>query len=181
MKKVLLTATLVAIFGFAATAQEQGEIRIGVGLRANTVGGIDDSNGEHKIGLGLNFGGEYFVTDAISIAPSYTLGFGSDLPEGFSYKFNFFNIDGRYYFGESGFYGLAGLGFASVKIEDSGFSATGSETGINLGVGYAMELSDVLLLDANVKYNTVKVGNLANLDTKSPLVFGLGLAYRLGQ
>lgn len=172
MKKVLLTATLVAIFGFAATAQEQGEIRAGAGLAIGTKAGVDESG--EKMGLGLNFGGEYFVTDVISIAPSYTMFFKSEVDTGFgkvSNQFGSFNLDGRYYFGDDGmFYGLAGLSFASAKAEFGGESETSSETGLNIGAGVMYPLADNMYLNGQVKYNT----------PIEQLVINAGIAFSFG-
>lgn len=153
MKKLLLTAAIVAFLGFTATAQEQGEIRVGAGLAYGTQATIDLNDGSEKGALGLNFGGEYFITDVISAAPSYTMFFKEE-EGGSSFKTSSFNLDARYYFGEGTFYGLAGLGFSSAKAEGGGFSATSSDTGINLGVGAMIPAGDALFINGQAKYNT---------------------------
>ena len=50
-------------------AQEKGQIRAGLGLTLGTESAIDETTGEPKLGFGIVIGGDYFVTDAISIAP----------------------------------------------------------------------------------------------------------------
>ena len=181
MKKLLLTAALVAVLGFAATAQEQGDIRVGGGLALGTKAAVDE-NGT-KAGLGINLGGEYFVTDIISIAPSYTFFFKStiDQPDGFggnfesSIRYGSFNIDGRYYFSDGMFYGLAGLGIVSVKAEVSGFGAgSESEVGLNLGGGVMYPLSDTMFLNGQLKYNTADLGDGSQLVINAGVLFTIG-------
>ena len=153
MKKLLLTTALVAIFGFAATAQEQGDFRIGAGLAAGTKAAFDEEG--TKLGLGINFGAEYLITDAISIAPSYTLYFKSEVDLGgfgtIESSPKALNIDVRYYFGESGVYGLAG--FTNVGDEEK-------ESGLNIGAGIMYPLSDNFFLNGQAKYQTPGEGQL---------------------
>lgn len=177
MKKLLLTAALVAIFGFAASAQEQGEIRVGAGIAAGTRASVDTDNGESKLGLGINFGAEYLITDAISIAPSYTSYFKTDFGGGVSSSFSELNIDARYYFGESGVYGLVGFGSVTAKAEALGFSVSSSESGINIGGGIMLPLSDNLYANGQLKYNTVKIADAADAEGKGQIVINLGVAY----
>lgn len=158
MKKILLTAALVAVFGFAATAQEQGDIRLGAGLVLGTQTALDD-DGSEALGFGINIGGEYLVTDIISVAPSYSYFFESEIAGGaFSVRYSSLNLDGRYYFGDGMFYALAGLSFSSVTstVEILGVSVEGSdtETGLNIGGGIMYPISDSVFLNGQVKYNT---------------------------
>lgn len=161
MKKITILFSLVVCFTFAASAQQTGQIRVGAGLVLGTQAAIDE--GGEKAGIGINIGGEYFVTDIISIAPSYTTFFKSDIDGiGFnsSLKVSSFNIDGRYYFmaGDLQLYGLAGLSFASGKSTNDvlgvPFKLKTNETGLNLGVGIVLPLADKLNLTGQVKYNT---------------------------
>jgi len=175
MKKTIILSLFTAFLfvGVTANAQEQGEIRVGAGLALGTKAGIDD-DGSEKMGVGINIGGEYFVTDLISIAPSYTFFFKSEISfDDFggtstnSRQYGSLNLDGRYYFGDGDiqFYGLAGISFASAKAEfsyeddtDPSFnesdSATESETGLNIGGGVMYPISDNLYLNGQIKYNT---------------------------
>ncbi|GAB4229853.1 MAG: hypothetical protein Tsb0034_01600 [Ekhidna sp.] len=147
MKKLLLTTALVAIFG-VANAQEQGLIRVSAGLAYGTE--IEE--------MGINFGGEYLITDAISGGVSYTSFFVDD-PASFSS----FNIDGRYYFLSDGpyVYGMAGVGIVKSKVDLGPFgSVSDSETGINLGAGALFPFSDNLGALTQIKYNTAGNGQL---------------------
>lgn len=161
MKKLLLTAAIVAFFGFAATAQEQGDIRVGAGLAIGTKAGAEASatGVDSKLGLGINIGAEYLITDAISLAPSYTFFFKNSIG-GADYSLSALNIDARYYFADSGFYGLAGFSSVSSKAEGGGFSVTSSESGLNIGAGIMYPLSDNLFANGQVKYQTPGDGQL---------------------
>ncbi|MEQ9465855.1 MAG: outer membrane beta-barrel protein [Ekhidna sp.] len=169
MKKILLTATLVALFGFAATAQEQGEIRVGAGLVYGTKATVDLTDGDEKGALGINIGGEYLITDVISAAPSYTFFFKEE-EGGASVKTSSFNLDARYYFSDGKFYALAGLGFGSAKFSGGGFSISDNETGINLGGGAMIPAGDALYINGQLKYNTAF----------EQFVIQAGLSYRIG-
>jgi len=162
MKKITLLFALVVGFAFIASAQEQGEIRASLGLVLGTKSAIGDSG--TKAGIGLNIGGEYFVTDIISVAPSYTTFFKSEIGvtgAASSVKYGSFNIDGRYYFAVDGIqiYGLAGLSFASLK-STSNFLGFGplefkdSKTGLNIGGGIVLPLADNIGFNGQLKYNT---------------------------
>ena len=165
MKKVLITVFTICAFAAAVNAQ-QGKIRVGAGLAAGTEAAIDD-DGSEQIGFGINIGGEYFITDAISVAPSYTFFFESEVDVlGFesSIRLNSLNIDGRYYFLQDNIevYGLAGLSFASVNTtttidlfgQPTTVEADGNETGLNIGGGVVLPLGDSFGLNGQIKYNT---------------------------
>lgn len=161
MKKLLLIA-VVAFIAMPALAQEQGDIRASAGIAFGSKSKIDDSGS--GFGMGINIGGEYLVSDQISVAPSYTFFFKSEQNDGFgstaSNQFSSFNLDGRYYFGDGDMqlYALAGLSFASNKIEQTGggfaISGKSSKTGLNLGAGLMYPMGDALFLNGQVKYNT---------------------------
>ena len=161
MKKYYLTATLVAIFAFTSNAQEQGDIRIGAGLAIGTKAkaGVDAT----KLGFGINLGAEYLFTDVISLAPSYTFFFKSNVA-GLEASPSAINIDARYYFGESGLYGLAGFSYVKTKTEGSFFgtpiSDSVKEGGLNIGAGIMYPISDNLFANGQVKYQTPGEGQL---------------------
>lgn len=153
MRKLFSIAILgAAMFaGFNASAQAQGDIRVTVAGLLGTESAIDD-NGEAKMGFGLNVGGEYFVSDAISAGASYDMFFKSEVG-GASVNYSSINIDGRYYFGEM-FYGLAGLSLAKATSEFSGFKVSANETGANIGAGAIFAMGDSAGINVQVKYNT---------------------------
>ncbi|WP_370089781.1 porin family protein [Ekhidna sp.] len=172
MKKVLLTTMLVAIFGFAATAQE-GEMRIGGGLALGTKAGVDESGS--KAGIGINIGGEYFASDVISIAPSFTYFFPSSVTifgTEVKTQASSINLDGRYYFGDSDvqLYGLAGIGIGLASAKANGQSDSDSKVGLNLGLGLNYPLGDGMFFNGQAKYNT----------PFEQLVLNAGIAFNIG-
>lgn len=165
MKKIIvLSIVLVAFIGQSnVMAQEKGKIRLGAALALGTKSAIDADTGESKLGFGINIGGDYFITDAISLAPSYTFFFESSIEElgiTISLKTSSFNIDGKYYFlrNEVAVYGLIGLSIANAKatvdFQGTPISASDSSTGLNIGGGVDFYLGDKAYLNGQVKYNT---------------------------
>ena len=155
------------------SAQGKGQIRAGLGLTLGTASAIDDT-GESKLGFGFVIGGDYFVSDAISIAPSYSFFFKSMVDIGgqeLSIKASSFDVDGKYYFLRNGvnIYGLAGLSFGFAKataVVDFGFgpqeiSVSENQVGFNLGGGLDYYLSDKVYLNGQVKYTISGLEQLA--------------------
>ncbi|WP_242928696.1 outer membrane beta-barrel protein [Pontibacter vulgaris] len=184
MKKLLLLSTIVLASATATlaqnatatktaasaqtttqpVAQEEGKMRVGAGLVYGTEAGIENG------GIGINIGGEYFFTEQIAAAPSLTYffkteaefsnGWGKYTSSARSFTIN---LDGRYYFAEKGgadFYGLAGLTFASSKVEmkDSEDKVYGeakaNKVGLNLGAGLIYPINEKLSFNGQLKYNT---------------------------
>ncbi len=164
MKKTITVIAIIAAMAISkqSLAQDQGQIRVGASLALGTKSAISDT-GSEKMGIGINIGGDYFVIDKLSIAPSYTFFFKSSLEEDgydISIKVSSFNIDGKYYFLTDGInvYGLFGISFASIKAETNFLGTpieiSDSETGINIGGGVDYALTDKLYLNGQLKYNT---------------------------
>lgn len=159
MKKITILSLIITFCfaGITANAQDQGDLRATVGLAFGTKAAIDETG--TKGGLGINAGVEYFATDVISVAPSFTYFFPSSVTffgTEIETKPSSLNVDGRYYFGdgEAQLYGLAGLSFAFAKTTVGGESQSDSEVGLNLGGGLQYPLSDGMFLNGQVKYNT---------------------------
>ena len=176
MKKLLLSLGLVVMAAGATMAQEQGQINAKAGLVLGTKASVDD-DGDSKMGLGINLGGEYFFTDAISIAPSYTLFFPTEIGDN-KITPSVFNLDGRYYFGagDLSLYGTAGLAIQSVKFKYEGGSDTGNATTFNLGAGILYPLSDKISLDGQIK---LMGGDDEETFDGSQIVLGAGISYRI--
>ncbi|SMD37870.1 Outer membrane protein beta-barrel domain-containing protein [Reichenbachiella faecimaris] len=161
MKTKLLALALVGLFAInGAMAQEQGDMRAGLGVVLGTKAGFDE-DGE-KLGFGLAPSFEYMITDAISGAVSYDWYFKSSVG-GVDINISYLNIDGRYYFmtGDTQVYGLAGLGFGMSKVSAGGGSVSDSEAGLNIGAGAVFPMSDALGINAQAKYQTAGDGQLA--------------------
>lgn len=135
----------------AVQAQDAGSVRANLGFAYDT--DIEE--------LGLNFGAEYFITDAITVAPNYTIFF---VDPG---NFSALNIDGRYYFIKEGpqVYGL--FGFA-LRFFDAGiFNDT--DGGLNFGGGVLAPLGKNFSVHGQLKYTTPFSGSF---------VIQGGIAYR---
>lgn len=162
MKTKLFAMALVGLFTInGAMAQEQGDVRAGLGLVIGTKSGVD-SDGE-KAGVGISPSVEYIFTDAISGSASYDWYFKSSVG-GTDISISSFNIDGRYYFvtGSTQVYGLVGVGFLKSKVEAGGVKISDSDTGLNIGGGAIFGLSDTMGVNTQLKWQTAgKDGQLA--------------------
>lgn len=145
-------------------AQEKGKIRLGAGVVYGTEASLGDDS-DNKGGIGFNLGGEYFITDKISAAPSFTYFMKSEtdfLGGKLSGQPSSLNLDGRFYTGDGDvvFYGLVGLsmGFAKTEIKDSevveNSSDSDNKAGINVGVGLVYPINERIGLNGQVKYNS---------------------------
>jgi opacity protein-like surface antigen len=152
MKKVLLSLMAVLITVSVSMAQEQGQLNLRGGLVLGTKASWDTDNGDGKIGLGIDLGGEYFFTNTISFAPSYTYFFPTKSGD-LSVTPTVINIDGRYYFGANNLsvYGMAGLAMQSVKAKWEGNSDTENVTTFNLGAGILYPLADKINFEGQIK------------------------------
>ena len=169
MKKIIVLAiTLVLFIGQSTVwAQEKGQIRAAAGLALGTKAGTDSDTGESKLGFGITLGGDFFITDVISIAPNFTFFFKSNFQAtgvDLDTKASALDIDGKYYFLNDavGVYGLFGIsiGFAAIEGEiDFGgqpipIDDSDSKFGVNIGAGADYYLSDKVFLNVQLKYNT---------------------------
>lgn len=165
MKKILLAVFVLFAFAAVSNAQTEGDFRLNGGLAYGSEAGFDGG------GAGINVGLEYFFTDVISAAPSYTYFFESTedvLGTEFSARLSSINIDGRYYFQTDGFqaYGLAGIAILAINTTTPDFFGTGtietsdSETGLNIGAGIVYPLSEKIGLNGQLKYQTPGEGQL---------------------
>lgn len=143
MKTKILLVALIGLFAFnVSNAQSQGDIRVNAGL----IDLFSPYGGDNRIGFGV--GGEYLITDVISVAPSiYFTNKDSN-------KLNIFSVDGRYYLmtDATQVYGVAGISFING---DGGFS----ETGLALGAGAIFGVSDNFGINAELKYQLNKPFN----------------------
>lgn len=160
MKTKLLALAFVGLFAInGAMAQEQGEIRLNAGMPMI----FSPYGGDFRVGFG--FGGEYLITDVISVAPSYWLTNKDDA------SVNLFNIDGRYYFmtDDTQVYGVAGVSFVGGDVK--------SYTGFALGAGAIFGVSDAIGINAELKYHLGKPDG-----ADDPLGMGayVGVVYTIG-
>ncbi len=174
----LVVLTLLIMFSVVAQAQEKGKGRVFAGLAMGTKSAVD-ANGGEKLGLGLTFGGDYFILDNLSAGLNYTFFFKSsygDATNGVSLQASALNIDGHYYFVASSplyVYGLFGfsIGYAKAEYNIGLINLNGTvkdnKFGINLGAGLDYYLSDKFFLNGQIKYNS----------PHEQMVFNVGFGY----
>lgn len=147
MKKILLTLVLAGVISLTANAQTRvgGLLGFGSEIESLAIGGL----------------AEFMIKDNMGISPQLVFFFGKDED---GYKQSLWEINGNfnYYFmqEEVDLYGLAGLNLANwkVKVDDFGFgigeySTTGTELGLNLGLGANFHVSnDKILPFGELKY-----------------------------
>jgi outer membrane protein X len=165
-RKVAIAAIAVVTMSVAANAQEKGDMAAG----GNLVLGSGD--GVTNIGIGAKF--QYNVIDPLRLEGSFT----------YFLKKNFvsmwdLSVNGHWLFPVADkvtVYPLAGLGVlgSSVSLDLGEYgnlgSASTSEVAFNLGGGVDYELTDNLVLNAELKY---KLGS-----TWDRLLISAGLAYK---
>lgn len=141
MKALRYSLFLLLFAGFGLTASAQ--LSLGGGVSYN----LDAEE------VGINVRGVYGFTETLRGQAGFTyylVGDGLTLTE--------FNLNGNYVFsGEPGgtmFYGLAGLNFfsASVDLGQFGGKVSATETGLNLGGGVNLGLSDSVMFYGEAKY-----------------------------
>ena len=141
MKKVLLTATLVAIFAFTSNAQEAGDMNISAGVGITT-GSFEEDDSYTGFGGGF----EYVFADAMSGTVEY-YSYTDD-----SFTIGVLGIDFKYYFLTSDFRAFGKVGFSNVNPDDED-NDSDSAAGINLGVGGIYGITDSLGINAGLDYN----------------------------
>ena len=161
--KMAIVAIAAVTMSVAAQAQQAGDMAAGGHL---AIGMGDNFT---NVGIGGKF--QYSVTDPIRIEGSLT--FFLPKKEGVAglseAKLSFwdFCVNGHYLFPVSDqftVYPLAGLGIQGWKSKYTGEfssvlgggSASGSDVCFNLGGGIDLKLTDVLFLNAELKYRVVK-------------------------
>ena len=158
-KKVAILAVALTI-SVVANAQYQGDKAIG-GHLAFGSGGSYTNNG-----IGVKF--QYNVTDPIRLEGSYTSFFKKDYISMWDFSANvhwLFEVADKIRL-----YPLAGLGTMGIKVEVRGLSASESYFGLRFGGGMDVDLSDHLILNFQLKYQTIEDGNRTMLSA--------GLAYK---
>jgi len=102
-KTIIITALgLLMILSAQSWAQEKGQIRVGASLAMGNKAAINDV-GDYKVGLGVAFGGDYFLIDKLALGVSFEPYFSStytgqgSLEPLFSLTVNAFNIDSKFW------------------------------------------------------------------------------------
>ncbi|GJM65029.1 outer membrane beta-barrel protein [Persicobacter diffluens] len=115
--------------------------------------------------VGINLNGAYAITEEWEAAVGFTHIFENN-----AVRYNVLDFDGHYNFYTDGdklkIYGLAGLGLTFWKVTipaiDMGFgfsspetTSTGTEVGLNLGIGANYALSDKLNLAPEIRFTAM--------------------------
>ena len=165
MKKGIFTLFVFILFASSSYAQgfDPGKIRAGLGLTYAT----------EISTAGLTLTGVYEIDETWEGAFAYNYFFEQDYV-----KWSVFDFDGHYIFHEVSpelnVYGLAGLSFTSWSLDVPpstfsygemsmtmpGFSDSGANIGLNLGVGANYSLNEVLNVAPELRYTVAEGGYL---------------------
>lgn len=164
MRKVLLSVCL-AFAAIAAQAQT-GDKFVGANVSYN--------NEVSNVGIGVK--GQYFFTDKLRGEASADYFLKKDGLSMWDINTNvhyLFNVADKFKV-----YPLAGVGYTNWKVSfdddellgEGGSSSTG-KIAINLGGGAQYELSEKMVINAELKYQII--------DNYNSLVFGVGIAFKI--
>lgn len=167
LKAIFLTSLFFVLFAFGASAQRYMQVskfRMSLSALAGSKTGYGKDFVDPGFGLGTNLGMEYVFHKSASVAGSYSYFFtGSDVVKSVSV----INVDGRYYFAgersDSKIYAL--FGFAIGMSNRSGGNS-GTETGVNIGLGFNHALNKDWGINLQAKYQT---------PVESQFVLGVGI------
>lgn len=189
MKKIFI-AMCMALIGLCATAQEKGDMAVGVNLGVAPC--LESGTSVTNIGVGAKF--QYNVSDPIRLEAAFDYGFknkGVDVMT--------IGINAHYIFkvaNKISVYPLVGIGYAHCKATATGIPdmdeidwghiangdadiddfGTKSESGsanklfFNVGVGGQYDINDRLAVNLEIKYQYIKDFNR--------LPISLGVAYK---
>jgi len=162
MKNLLKAAIVLLVMFTFSEANAQYSAGIGVHY------GTDISN------IGFSINGKYQINEQWSAAPSFTLFLKKDYV-----TWSALDLDANYKITEiekvGGLYGLAGLNmtFYKIKVEYIGIeseSVTGTEIGLNLGLGLDIPINDKIAVAPEVRY-TVGGANYLRMGAKVMYAF----------
>ena len=186
MKKLL--SILLLCLCFSVTAQtEQGKFLIGASSNFNfasvnltEIEGVDESDLLESTSSSSEFyfDGGYFVIDNLALglyisSESSKLEFEGEDDSVSSLMT--YGVMARYYFGESGFFGDVSYG---IGTQDDGGDDT-DISGLGIGVGYALFLSDNISINPSLGYSSMK-GEFGGVEMKMNGLSGsIGIAIYL--
>lgn len=156
-KLILVFATVLSVFYSLTTQAQDSKIMAGAGLKYAT----DIST------MGIEAKGVYLASDTWEIAPAFTYYFKKD-----NVSWSTLDFDAHYVFSADEsmtFYAIGGLNVTFWKWEIDGVSSgndefddlfgglsgidgSGSDVGVNIGVGSRFAISDNMYFNADLKY-----------------------------
>lgn len=167
-KLILVFATVLTVCFSLTTQAQDSKIMAGAGLTYAT----DIST------MGISAKGVYLASDTWELAPAFTYYFKKN-----NVNWSTLDFDAHYVFSADEsmtFYGIGGLNVTFWKFKmdgvseldglfgGSGFDASGSDIGVNIGVGSRFAISDKMYFNADLKYT---IGNANYLSA------GVGVLY----
>jgi len=172
-KLILVCVTVLSVFVSLTTQAQDSKIMAGAGLKYAT----DIST------MGIEAKGVYLASDTWEIAPGFTYYFKKN-----NVNWSTLDFDAHYVFSADEsmtLYGIGGLNVTFWKFKMDGVSsgsdefddmfgglsdldASGSDVGVNIGVGSRFALSDKMYFNADLKYT---IGNANYLSA------GVGILY----
>ena len=145
------------------------------GLKAQFSGGLGLVYGSNINNIGITLNGHYEFNEQWSAAPAFTYFLKKDYV-----SWSALDLDVNYQFSEleniGKLYGIGGLNMTFYKwdydfgIYGDGGSVTGSEIGLNLGIGLSVPVSEKMLVAPEIKY-TVGGANYLRIGAKVMLGF----------
>jgi opacity protein-like surface antigen len=162
-----LFKAFIAIVLFFTVAEASAQISVGPGI----VYGTDINN------IGISVNGKYEFNETWAAAPSFTYFLKKDYV-----NWSALDFDANYQITEleniGGLYAIGGLNMTFYKIKIDGLSdwlggddsVTGSNTGLNLGIGLNYAASEKFIIAPELKY-TISSGGYLRAGVK--IMFGL--------
>lgn len=145
------------------------------GLKAQISGGLGLVYGTNINNIGISVNGNYEFNEQWSAAPSFTYFFKKDY-----LSWSILDLDVNYQFSEleniGKLYAIGGLNMTFFKLDYDlgilgyGGTVTGSDAGLNLGIGLSVPVSEKMLLAPEIKY-TVGGANFLRFGAKVMLGF----------
>lgn len=208
MKKVILSAVAIMLFGFMSAQekeQSKSDVKFGAkgGINFANLGGDDAGDASVYVGFNVGMFVEIPVTDKLIIQPELLYSAQGSKSEGplvvdgslydvkATLKFNYINVPVMFKYKvvekfslEAGPY-VGFLTAAKIKVEVDGYGSETEDikdivklTDFGLALGMNYEFSDVIFANARYQGGLTQIGDSGEGDDIKNSVFQLGLGFR---
>ena len=208
MKKVILSAVAIMLFGFMSAQEKEkskSDVKFGAkgGINFANLSGDDAGDATMYVGLNVGLFVEIPVTDKLIIQPELLYSAQGSKSEGplvvdgslydvkATLKFNYINVPVMFKYKvvekfslEAGPY-VGFLTAAKVKVEVAGYGSETEDikdivksTDYGLALGMNYEFSDVIFTNARFQGGLTQIGDSGDGDDIKNSVFQLGLGFR---
>ncbi|MEQ8904813.1 outer membrane beta-barrel protein [Ekhidna sp.] len=172
MKKSLLTATLVAIFGFANAQTDQGGWLVGASSNLGFSSTSYDAPGaDNTSSFNFEVAGGYFIMD--NLAAGLNIGIANEKEGDDKTTVTAFGPFARYYVNGT-FYVGASFAAAKVKNEFTGGSSDFSFSILGLEAGYPIWIVDNVAIEPGLRYDMASGSDITNNNS-----FGVNIGFNL--